>query len=447
MSKAVSEMRTFTISFAACLSTCAGFIRFAWWGPARGSPLARPAVFSVQRRVRCGGMHALEDERAHPEDAHPTEWAQRVEDARVKRKAERVEWKKAHPAEWAQLVEDAGARLEARVEAEMVEWRNAHPAEWAQRVEDARAELKAEVVEWKKAHPAEWAQVREDARVSLNAERAERAEKRHARAAEEGAHADHAINPEIDRLRQEVDRLKRNQQILDEEFASRQASLSDFLTDWRPDERISNSLDRDALRAACKANFTNTAVHMLAENDRSGNPELSEELLSWSNVRPGVQAHIRRIRARNRQRDERMRQDPESARSKRYVMLKEAAHQVYEARGTAFRALCSCRSKHQHGGRLYRSIGRRASDASRHDARLGRGASAASRQDPARQGIGSWLIVCWCVDACWFGGVLCFGIGRGERGTAERDEQYVTRGALNLTCLLGRRAMLPRTEL
>ena len=316
MSKAVSEMRTFTISFAACLSTCAGFIRFAWWGPARGSPLARPAVFSAQRRVRCGGMHALQDKRSHPEDAHPTEWAQRVEDARVKRKAERVEWKKAHPAEWAQVVEDAGA------------------------------ELKAEVVEWKKAHPAEWAQVREDARVSLNAERAERAEKRHARAAEEGAHADHAINLEIDRLRQEVDRLKRNQQILDEEFASRQASLSDFLTDWRPDERISNSLDRDALRVACKANFTNTAVHMLPENDRSGNPELSEELLSWSNVRPGVQAHIRRIRARNRQRDERMRQDPESARSKRYVMLKEAAHQVYEARGTAFRALCSCRSKH-----------------------------------------------------------------------------------------------------
>ena len=150
MSKAVSEMRTFTISFAACLSTCAGFIRFAWWGPARGSPLARPAVFSAQRRVRCGGMHALQDKRSHPEDAHPTEWAQRVEDARVKRKAERVEWKKAHPAEWAQVVEDAGA------------------------------ELKAEVVEWKKAHPAEWAQVREDARVSLNAERAERAEREEA---------------------------------------------------------------------------------------------------------------------------------------------------------------------------------------------------------------------------------------------------------------------------
>ena len=86
---------------------------------------------------------------------------------------------------------------------------------------------------------------------------------------------------------------------------------------------------------------------MLAENDRFGKPELSEELLSWSNVRPEVQAHIRRIRARNRQRDERVRQDPESARAKRYVMLKEAAHQVYEARGTAFRALFSCRSKHQ----------------------------------------------------------------------------------------------------
>ena len=239
------------------MSTCAAFNRFAWWGPARGSPLARPAVFSVQRRVRCGGMHALEDERSHPEDAHPTEWAQRVEDARVKRKAERVEWKNAHPAEWAQLVEDAGARLDAKV----AERKDAHPAERAQRVEDARAELKAEMVEWKKAHPAEWAQTREDARVSLNAERAERAEKRHARAAEEGAHADHAINPEIDRLRQEVDRLKRNQQILDEEFASRQASLSDFLTDWRPDERISNSLDRDSLQAACKANFT-TAVQM-----------------------------------------------------------------------------------------------------------------------------------------------------------------------------------------
>ena len=60
-----------------------------------------------------------------------------------------------------------------------------------------------------------------------------------------------------------------------------------------------------------------------------------------------VQAHIRRIRARNRQRDGRVRQDPESAKAKRYVMLKEAAHQVYEARGAAFRALFSCRSKHR----------------------------------------------------------------------------------------------------
>ena len=341
-------MRTFTIIFTACLmSTCAAFNRFAWWGPARGSPLARPAVFSVQRRVRCGGMHALEDERAHPEDAHPTEWAQRVEDARVKRKAERVEWKNAHPAEWAQLVEDAGARLDARVEAEMVEWRNAHPPECAQRLEDARAERKAEHVKWKNAHPAEWAQTKEDARVSLNAKRAEWAEKRHARAAEEGAHADHATNPEIDRLWQEIDRLMRNLRILNEEFASHQAPLkSDFLTPWREDERISNSLDRDALQAACKANFT-TALQMVAENDHFGNPELSEELLTWSYVRPEVQAHIRRIRARNRQRDGRVRQDPESAKAKRYVMLKEAAHQVYEARGAAFRALFSCRSKHR----------------------------------------------------------------------------------------------------
>ena len=76
-------------------------------------------------------------------------------------------------------------------------------------------------------------------------------------------------------------------------------------------------------------------------------------------------------------------------------MLKEAAHQVYEARGAAFRALFSCRSTEG----VYRGVGRRASNASRHDTRFGRGASAASRQDPARQGIGSWLIVCcsWCV--------------------------------------------------
>ena len=47
------------------------------------------------------------------------------------------------------------------------------------------------------------------------------------------------------------------------------------------DERISNSLDRDALQAACKANFT-TALQMVAENDHFGNPELSEELLTLS---------------------------------------------------------------------------------------------------------------------------------------------------------------------
>ena len=225
--------------------------------------------------------------------------------------------------------------------------RNARPAEWTQRLEDARAERKAEHVKWKNAHPEKLAQTKEDARVSLNAKRAEWAEKRHARAAEEGAHADHATNPEIDRLWQEIDRLMRNLRILNEEFASHQAPLkSDFLTPWREDERISNSLDRDALQAACKANFT-TALQMVAENDHFGNPELSEELLTWSYVRPEVQAHIRRIRARNRQRDGRVRQDPESAKAKRYVMLKEAAHQVYEARGAAFRALFSCRSKHR----------------------------------------------------------------------------------------------------
>ena len=225
--------------------------------------------------------------------------------------------------------------------------RNARPAEWTQRLEDARAERKAEHVKWKNAHPEKLAQTKEDARVSLNAKMAEWAEKRHARAAEEGAHADHATDPEIDRLRQELDRVMRNLRILNEEFASHQAPLkSDFLTPWREDERISNSLDRDALQAACKANLT-TALQMAAENDHFGNPELSEELLTWSYVRPEVQAHIRRIRARNRQRDGRVRQDPESAKAKRYVMLKEAAHQVYEARGAAFRALFSCRSKHQ----------------------------------------------------------------------------------------------------
>ena len=70
--------------------------------------------------------------------------------------------------------------------------------------------------------------------------------------------------------------------------------------------------------------------------------------MSWSRARPEVQVRVRRIRARNSQRDEWVRHDPESARARRYVMLKEAAREVYWARGRALRAVGLCRTKHMY---------------------------------------------------------------------------------------------------
>ena len=78
----------------------------------------------------------------------------------------------------------------------------------------------------------------------------------------------------------------------------------------------------------------------------SFDPELEDDFESWSNARPEVQAQIRRIRARNSQRDEWVRHDPKSARARRYAILKEAAREVYRARGSALFAVASCRHTH-----------------------------------------------------------------------------------------------------
>ena len=113
-----------------------------------------------------------------------------------------------------------------------------------------------------------------------------------------------------------------------------------------PDGRISNSLGMDGW---ANISFGRTTTDVRRENnlfEESFDPELEEGFESWSKARPEVQAHSRRIRARNSQRDEWVRHDPKSARARRYVMLKEAAREVYNARGSALLAVASCRSTH-----------------------------------------------------------------------------------------------------
>ena len=75
---------------------------------------------------------------------------------------------------------------------------------------------------------------------------------------------------------------------------------------------------------------------------------LNYDFKQLSKARPEVRAHIRRIRARNSQREEWVRHHQESARTRRYVMLKEAAREVYKARGRALAAVIMCRYEHIH---------------------------------------------------------------------------------------------------
>ena len=144
-----------------------------------------------------------------------------------------------------------------------------------------------------------------------------------------------AIMDERERMRQEA-------QTCDEEA---QAKLRVHLTPRQSDGRISNSLGMDGWANISLA----VLLHMSDENhlfEESFDPELEDDFESWSNARPEVQAQIRRIRARNSQRDEWVRHDPKSARARRYVMLKEAAREVYWARGRALGAVGCCRAKH-----------------------------------------------------------------------------------------------------
>ena len=146
-----------------------------------------------------------------------------------------------------------------------------------------------------------------------------------------------AIMDERERMRQEA-------QTCDEEA---QAKLRVHLTPRQSDGRISNSLGMDGWANISLA----VLLHMSDENhlfEESFDPELEDDFESWSNARPEVQAQIRRIRARNSQRDEWVRHDPKSARARRYVMLKEAAREVYKARGSALFAVASCRHTHMH---------------------------------------------------------------------------------------------------
>ena len=126
-----------------------------------------------------------------------------------------------------------------------------------------------------------------------------------------------------------------------------QAKLRVHLTPRQSDGRISNRLGMEGWANISLA----VLLHMSDENhlfEESFDPELEDDFESWSNARPEVQAQIRRIRARNSQRDEWVRHDPKSARARRYVMLKEAAREVYEARGTALLAVASCRHTHMY---------------------------------------------------------------------------------------------------
>ena len=146
-----------------------------------------------------------------------------------------------------------------------------------------------------------------------------------------------AIMDERERMRQEA-------QTCDEEA---QAKLRVHLTPRQSDGRISNRLGMEGWANISLA----VLLHMSDENhlfEESFDPELEDDFESWSNARPEVQAQIRRIRARNSQRDEWVRHDPKSARARRYVMLKEAAREVYKARGSALFAVASCRHTHMH---------------------------------------------------------------------------------------------------
>ena len=124
-----------------------------------------------------------------------------------------------------------------------------------------------------------------------------------------------------------------------------QAKLRVHLTPRQSHGRISNSLGIDGWANTSLAEL----LRMAHENtlfEESFDPSREEDFVSWSKARPEVQARVRRIRARNSQRDEWVRHDPESARARRYVMLKEAAREVYWARGRALGAVGLCRTKH-----------------------------------------------------------------------------------------------------
>ena len=145
------------------------------------------------------------------------------------------------------------------------------------------------------------------------------------------------------------ERMRQETQTCEEEA---QAKLRVHLTPRQSDGRISNSLGMDGW-----ANISLAALEQMYDENRlfaeSFDPKLEDDFVAWSNARIGVQAQIRRIRARNCQRDEWVRHDPKSARARRYVMLKEAARQVYRARGSALSAVMKCRRTHMHKSDTY----------------------------------------------------------------------------------------------
>ena len=145
------------------------------------------------------------------------------------------------------------------------------------------------------------------------------------------------------------ERMRQETQTCEEEA---QAKLRVHLTPRQSDGRISNSLGMDGW-----ANISLAALEQMYDENRlfaeSFDPKLEDDFVAWSNARIGVQAQIRRIRARNCQRDEWVRHDPKSARARRYVMLKEAARQVYRARGSALSAVIKCRRTHMHKSDTY----------------------------------------------------------------------------------------------
>ena len=139
--------------------------------------------------------------------------------------------------------------------------------------------------------------------------------------------------------------LRRRLQVAQTCEEEAQAKLRVHLTPRQSDGRISNSLGIDGWANTSLAEL----LRMAHENtlfEESFDPSREEDFVSWSKARPEVQARVRRIRARNSQRDEWVRHDPESARARRYVMLKEAAREVYWARGRALGAVGCCRAKH-----------------------------------------------------------------------------------------------------